>query len=380
MLRVQEPLLKGTLRGDQLEITASGSWTAVYAGELEPLVDYVGRDGGPVHAVVIDMGRVERFDTFGAWLLERLVREWRDAGCDPHVVNLSDNYRILAEEVHHANLTPPPVPKNESAFVTTLELTGRAMVDVGHDLIRIVRMLGEVAIVTGRIVAQPKRFRITSVIYQLERVGWRAVPIILLICFLVGCILAQQGLFNFRRFGAEVYVVDMIGILVLRELGVLIVSIMVAGRSGSAYTAELGSMRMREEIDALQTMGFDPTEILVLPRILALVISVPLLTFLGSMSALYGGALVAWGYGNVNPDIFLSRLKEAIDFHTFLVGMLKAPFMALIIGVVACVEGYAVQGSAESLGLHTTSSVVKSIFLVIVLDGFFAIFFAAVGM
>jgi phospholipid/cholesterol/gamma-HCH transport system permease protein len=251
---------------------------------------------------------------------------------------------------------------------------------VGQDLVRLVQMLGELAVVILRVATRPRTFRVTSVIYQLERVGWRAVPIIVLITFLVGSILAQQGLFNFRRFGAEVYVVDLIGILVLRELGVLIVAIMLAGRSGSSYTAEIGSMRMREEIDALRTMGLDPTEILVLPRVLALVIALPLLTFLGSMSALYGGALVAWAYGGVNPDIFLSRLKEAIDLNTFLVGMLKAPFMALIVGVVACVEGYAVQGSAESLGLHTTASVVKSIFLIIVLDGFFAMFFAAVGM
>lgn len=378
---VKQSLIRGVRRGgDHLEITASGSWTAVNAGVLEPLIDRIGRKGGPVRSVIIDMRQVERFDTFGAWLLERLVRRWKETGCELRVVDLSEIHQVLAEEVRHTNLAPPAVARREIAFVTTLELIGRTMVGVVYDLIRIVQILGEVAVVTGRIIARPRRLRLTSVVYQLERVGWRAVPIIVLMTFLIGCILAQQGLFNFRRFGAEVYVVDMIGILVLRELGVLVVSIMVAGRSGSAYTAELGSMRMREEIDALQTMGFDPTEILVLPRILALVIAVPLLTFLGSISALYGGALVAWGYGSVNPDIFLSRLKEAIDLNTFLVGMLKAPFMALIVGVVACVEGYAVQGSAESLGLHTTASVVKSIFLVIVLDGFFAIFFAAVGM
>jgi len=172
----------------------------------------------------------------------------------------------------------------------------------------------------------------------------------------------------------------MIGILVLRELGVLIVCIMVAGRSGSAYTAELGSMKMREEVDALRTMGFDPIEVLVLPRILALIIGVPILTFLGSIAALYGGGLVAWLYGGISPDIFLQRLKEAIDIQTFQVGMIKAPFMALVIGIVACVEGLKVKGSSESLGLQTTASVVKSIFLVIVLDGLFAIFFASIGM
>ena len=155
---------------------------------------------------------------------------------------------------------------------------------------------------------------------------------------------------------------------------------MVAGRSGSAYTAELGAMKMREEIDALRTMGFDPVEVLILPRIVALIIAVPILTFLGSMAALYGGGLVCWLYGGIDPEMFLSRLKEAITIGHFEVGMIKAPFMALVIGMVACVEGLAVKGSAESLGLQTTASVVESIFLVIVLDGFFAIFFASIGM
>ena len=181
-------------------------------------------------------------------------------------------------------------------------------------------------------------------VHHLEHVGWRAVPIIVLITFLIGCIIAQQGIFHFRNFGADVFVVDMVGMLVLREVGVLIVAIMVAGRSGSAYTAELGSMKMREEIDALRTMGFDPVEVLILPRILALVIGVPILTFLGAMAALYGGGLVAWLYGGIEPDVFLSRLREAISINHFMVGMIKAPFMALVIGIVACVEGLAVQG------------------------------------
>jgi phospholipid/cholesterol/gamma-HCH transport system permease protein len=201
-----------------------------------------------------------------------------------------------------------------------------------------------------------------------------------LITFLIGAIIAQQGIFHFRRFGADIYVIDMVGILVLREIGVLIVCIMVAGRSGSAYTAELGSMKMREEIDALRTMGFDPVEVLILPRIIALVIAVPLLTFLGSMAALYGGGMVTWLYGGIEPEVFLERLRDAISVQTFEVGMIKAPFMALVIGIVASVEGLQVKGSAESLGQKTTSSVVKAIFLVIVLDGCFAMFFASIGI
>jgi phospholipid/cholesterol/gamma-HCH transport system permease protein len=241
-------------------------------------------------------------------------------------------------------------------------------------------MLGAVSIALGRVAARPKRFRFTSMVHQLDNVGWRGVPIILLITFLVGAIIAQQGIFHFSKFGADIYVVDLVGILVLRELGVLVVCIMVAGRSGSAYTAELGSMKMREEIDALQTMGFDPVEILLLPRIVALIIGVPILTFFGSLAALYGGGLVCWLYGGIEPHVFIERLKEAISLDHFKVGMIKAPFMGLVIGIVACAEGLRVKGSAESLGIQTTNSVVESIFLVIVLDGLFAIFFASIGM
>jgi phospholipid/cholesterol/gamma-HCH transport system permease protein len=172
----------------------------------------------------------------------------------------------------------------------------------------------------------------------------------------------------------------MVGILISREIGVLLVTIMVAGRSGSSYTAELGSMKMREEIDALRTMGLDPVEVLIIPRVLALVIAVPALTFLGLMAALYGGGLVAWAYAGMSPAIFIQRLHDAVTVTHFEVGMIKAPFMALVIGVIACTEGLRVKGSAESLGEQTTTSVVKSIFLVIVLDGFFAIFFASIGM
>ena len=241
-------------------------------------------------------------------------------------------------------------------------------------------MIGALAAALGRAAAHPRTFRLTSMVHQMDRVGWRAVPIVLLITFLIGGILAQQGLFHFRQFGADVYVVDMVGILVLREVGVLMVAIMVAGRSGSSYTAELGSMKMREEIDALRTMGFDPIDVLILPRVLALIIAVPCLTFLGSMAALYGGGLMCWLYGGMSPEVYLSRMQEAISLQDFATGMIKAPFMALVIGVIAGTQGLEVKGSAASLGLKTTDSVVKSIFLVILLDGIFAMFFASIGM
>ena len=373
-------LISGQSRGDGLDLAAAGSWTAEHASTLEPQVDAVTRTNSQVRRVAIDVARIDRLDTFGAWLLERAMRTWTSQGCETRLIGLRDDYRGLFEKVHAGTHKLTPEPPKQNSIIATLESVGRNMAGAGGDFVMLAQMIGALMVAAKRVALRPWTFRLTSMINHLERVCWHAVPIILLITVLIGAILAQQGIFHFRKFGADIYVIDMVGVLVLREVGVLIVCIMVAGRSGSSYTAELGAMKMREEVDALRTMGFDPVEVLILPRIVALVIAVPVLTFLGSMAALYGGGVVAWAYGGIEPPVFLSRLQEAITVETFEVGILKAPFMALVIGVVACVEGLQVQGSAESLGEQTTNSVVKSIFLVIVLDGMFAMFFASIGM
>jgi phospholipid/cholesterol/gamma-HCH transport system permease protein len=373
------PTLTAALSAERLAIAAAGAWTVEHAHVLEVLVEGASRQRQKVSRVSIDLSAVDRLDTFGAWLIERLARGWKAAGLEASVVGLPEDYRGLLAEVSSVNRKPVPPSSSLNWIGNILENVGRSVAGTGRDLIRIVNMVGEAAVSTGHVLIRPTTFRFTSVVHHLDRVGLQAVPIVLLITFLLGAILAQQGIFHFRRFGAELYVVDMIGILVLREVGVIMVCIMVAGRSGSAYTAELGAMKMREEIDALRTMGFAPIEVLVLPRLIALVIALPILTFLGSMAALYGGGLVCWLYGGVTPEIFIARLRDAISVDHFAIGMIKAPFMALMIGLVACTEGLQVRGSAESLGLHTTASVVKSVFLVIVMDGFFAMFFAAIG-
>jgi phospholipid/cholesterol/gamma-HCH transport system permease protein len=374
-----KPTLYATAGAPELELAAAGAWTASHAGELEALIDDVAADLGHGDAS-IDMHKVEAFDTYGAWLLERLVRARKARGGETAIVALPKHYRDLVTAMQGASLEPPPARVRENPLIASVETLGKTMVDIGNDLLAIANMLGAIGAATGRVLMRPRTFRFTSAVHHLDRVGLQAVPIILLITFLIGGIIAQQGFFHFRKFGAETYVVDMVGILILREIGVLIVAIMVAGRSGSSYTAELGSMKMREEIDALRTMGLDPIEVLILPRVFALIIALTMLSFIGSMAALYGGGLVAWFYGGMSPDIFIARLKEAISITHFKVGMIKAPFMALVIGVVACAQGFAVKGSAESLGLQTTASVVKAIFLVIVLDGLFAIFFASIDM
>jgi phospholipid/cholesterol/gamma-HCH transport system permease protein len=374
-----KPTLYATAAAPDLALAAAGAWTAPHAGELEALIDDVAADLGHGDAS-IDMHKVEAFDTYGAWLLERLVRERKARGGETTIVALPEHYRDLVTTVQAASLERPQAPARENPLIASVEKVGKSMADIGNDLLAIANMLGAIGAATGRVILRPSTFRFTSAVHHLDRVGLQAVPIILLITFLIGGIIAQQGFFHFRKFGAESYVVDMLGILILREIGVLIVAIMVAGRSGSSYTAELGSMKMREEIDALRTMGLDPIEVLILPRVVALILALTMLTFIGSMAALYGGGLVAWFYGGMSPDIFIARLKEAISLTHFKVGMIKAPFMALVIGVVACAQGFAVKGSAESLGLQTTASVVKAIFLVIVLDGLFAVFFAAIDM
>ncbi len=369
-----------TADGKHLALKASGTWTAEHAAELERIIDDATRRHEPARSVDIDLARLERLDTFGAWLIERLTRAFVVRGSTARIIGLSDTDRGLMEELRLVNQAPKQRIVRPNRILAALESLGRGIAEIGWSLVLLVQLLGALSAVVLGTIAHPARLRMTSIVHHLERVGWRAVPIIVLSTFMIGAILAQQGIFRFRTVGLDVYVVDMVSVLVLREVGVLIVCVMVAGRSGSAYTAEIGSMKMREEIDALRTMGLDPIEVLVLPRIVALVIAVPLLTFIGSMAALYGAGLVCWLYGGMAPEIFIERLREAIWLPTFAVGMIKAPFMALMIGLVACVEGFEVEGSAASLGMKTTASVVKSIFLVIALDGVFAMFFAGIGM
>jgi phospholipid/cholesterol/gamma-HCH transport system permease protein len=372
-------LLTGQVSGERLDLAAAGEWTADHADALERRVMQVTPAGrGAVKAMRIDMKGVAKIDTYGAWLLERLRRVAAERGLRADVVGLPEQFRVIVETVHQTAEMPDPERLRRRGVADWLESVGENVAEVGKAGAQFAQMFGAVAVAWLRALVRPRTFRFTSMVNQVDLVGWRAVPIILLITFLIGAILAQQGIFHFRKFGADIFVVDMVGILVLREVGVLIVCVMVAGRSGSAYTAELGSMKMREEVDALRTMGFDPISVLVLPRIIALIVAVPMLTFLGEMSALYGAGLVASLYGNIQPEVFLQRLREVISTDHFMVGMIKAPFMALVIGIVACVRGLDTKGSAESLGMQTTSAVVQSIFLVIVLDGIFAVFFAAI--
>ncbi len=363
--------------GEATHFALAGEWVLASSALVEKQATAIASEGRGAGRAILDLTRVTRLDTAGAWVIGRSIDELTHAGVEVFVEGARPEYALLLQETHFRRFERRK-PRSGNAFVDMLAELGRSVVNAFRDLYRGVGFFGEFVTAAGRIVTSARRFRVTSLVYHIENFGFRSIPIIALINLLVGAIVAQQGIFQLRRFGASSYAVDLIGILVLRELGVLLTSIMIAGRSGSAITAELGSMKMREEIDALRVMGLSPMEVLVTPRILALIVALPLLTFIADMAALFGGLLVSWVYGGISPAAYLSLLQQAIGRNTFLVGLIKAPFMAFVIGLVAAMEGMGTEGSAESLGRHVTASVVKSIFMVIVIDGLFAVFFAAI--
>jgi phospholipid/cholesterol/gamma-HCH transport system permease protein len=372
------PQIRVDVRVGSAVLALDGSWIARRARLAEAAISAALQELGATARVTLDLEGVDRIDTAGAWLVERTRRGLVDAGANVDLKAPQDKQRILIEEVraHYAD-APPPRPAER--FVDLLADFGKGVVGASEDMVDGTSYMGLFTMALVRSIANPARLRFTSIVHHLEMIGLRSVPIIALISFLVGGIVAQQGIFQLNTFGAPTLVVDLVGILTLRELALLLTSIMIAGRSGSSITAELGSMKMREEIDALHVIGLDPMEVLILPRVIALLFAMPMLTFISAMSALFGAGIVAFFYGGISPEIFLFRLQNAVGLHTFLVGMIKAPFMALVIGLIATMEGMGVDGSAESLGRQTTSSVVKSIFMVIVVDGIFAMFFAGIN-
>ena len=373
----QGPSLRAGVGADGDLLSAEGDWTAAHAADLDRLAH-----AAPAHVrkLTINLEGVGRLDTFGVWALERLRRSVVEAGAQASLTIPPDARADLFAGVDKALARPSGPSGRRDRWGTLLHRMGRSAETFAVDFAAFLDLTGRLTFCFAQGLRHPARLRLRSAVHHLDRTGLRAVPIIALMCFLIGCILAQQGFFHFQRFGATDYVVDLVTILVLREIGVLLVTIMVAGRSGSAYTAEIGSMKMREEIDALRTMGLDPVEYLILPRILALIVAAPLLTVIGNAAALYGAGVVAWIYGDMSPAVYIERLHEAASHIDLEVGLIKAPVMAFVIGAVAALEGMKVQGSAESLGLGATASVVRSIFFVIVLDGIFAVLFAAVGM
>ncbi|MBU2148245.1 MAG: ABC transporter permease [Alphaproteobacteria bacterium] len=362
-----------------LTCALSGNWTTRRVARVDRTMRDIA-DKLATGGLVLDLSGIGRMDTAGAWLIERLIVDARARGVETRLEGQNEVATILLDAVREAaeNRDGQPRKPEAGVFVRFFMTVGERVYEMRDDFMAAMNILG--ATIRG---GQMKLDRGHSVNFaaifnQMDRMGVGAIPVVVLMSGIVGAIVAQQGAYQLSYFGADIFVVDLVGVLILRELGVLMTAIMIAGRSGSAITAEISSMKMREEIDALTVIGLNPIGVLVFPRLVALVVALPCLTILANFSALGGGILVSWLYSDIPPVAFIDRLRVAIDLSTIFAGLIKAPFMALIIGIIGAVEGMKVEGSAESLGRHVTASVVKSIFVVIVLDGAFAVFYASI--
>lgn len=370
-----------------LRAELSGRWVVANVAGLERALDALPGEAGKGGAMVdgraleIDLTAVEAIDTVGAWLVHRTAARWQRAGGAPRITGVNADYEVLLGQVAKADRPAPEKPRRHGLVSRVVHNFGRSVSLAGRESLSLISFLGEtIAALLRLIFLHPGRFRLTSTFAQAQKAGLEAMPIVGLISFLIGIVIAYQGVDQLAMFGAQIFVVNLVAISVLRELGILLAAIVIAGRSGSSFTAQIGSMKLNEEVDAMRTLGLDPIEVLVVPRVLALVVMLPCLAFFADMMGLLGGMLMSWGVLGIPPDVFMNRLADSVSWKTFAVGIIKAPFFAVTIAVVGCLEGLRVEGSSESVGQRTTQSVVKSIFLVIVLDAVFSIFFATVGI
>ena len=361
-------------------LQVSGDWTLAHYTELKHLSETL--RGQYDTDTPIDLNGLGALDTAGASLLVELLGSERLGKSAEHPdCTISSADRALLQTVYQS-LTDFCVPIKEpeiSVSVQLLTRIGRAVDTVWQDTLQLLGFVGLILETIARGLFRPKRWRITPVIAHIEQTGLDAAPIVALLTFLVGAVVAFLGATVLASFGASIFTVDLVGFAFLREFGVLLTAILMAGRTASAFTAQIGSMKANEEIDAIRTLGLDPMELLVVPRVLALLVALPLLTFLAMICGIIGGAVVCAVSLDISPAMFLSLLQSDIGVQHFLVGLVKAPIFAFLIAAIGCLEGFKVSGSAESVGAHTTSSVVQSIFVVIVLDAVAALFFMEMG-
>jgi phospholipid/cholesterol/gamma-HCH transport system permease protein len=372
------PWIETKPQGETLQITLGGAWVTqsldVRAGALDAT------PAGGARQITLDIAAVEAMDTAGAWLVYKTTRQFRAQGLTVELIGAGKATASLIETVAKSDVPCPPQPKPENAFVAILLRLGAATIFVlreGRDLLN---FLGHTTIVLARTALRPTRLRWTAWISHMEQAGLNAMPIVGLISFLIGVVLAYQGADQLARFGAQIFTVNLVGVGVLREMGILLTAIMVAGRSGSAFTAQIGTMTVNEEVDAMRAIGLDPMEVLVLPRVLALILVMPLLTFYADIMGLLGGAVMATATLDISFVRFARQLSEAVTMWSFWIGIIKAPIFGFVIGLVGCYEGLKVSRSAESVGRQTTRAVVEAVFLVIVLDALFSIMFSYLGI
>ena len=367
----------GMTGADFTVIDRDGTRTLAFSGavtlsQLGELPNRLERE--PPSADIIDLSDVTKMDTIGAWVVHRLARD-----IDAKIVGANDDNAHLISQVTRSDVPMKVRPDHELPLVRVLGEIGEATQIAGRTLLGLLGFFGAICIGLANVLRHPSRFRVDAVIQRFEIVGVKAFGIIGLMSFLIGLVIAQQGAVQLQQFGFESFTINLVGRITFRELGILMTAIMVAGRSGSAFAAELGTMKLTEEIDAMRTIGISPIEALVLPRILATVLMLPLLGFYASIVAVIGGGLFCWTVLGIQPVTYIQRIREVVPMTDVYIGLIKAVVFGLIISASGCYQGLQVEGNAEQVGLRTTASVVQAIFLVIVLDAMFAVFFTGIG-
>jgi phospholipid/cholesterol/gamma-HCH transport system permease protein len=372
------PWFRADRDGQTLRLTAGGPWTVYHAATVDSGLRQIDTEG--LSVAEIDASQVDSLDTTGAWLLLRTQAHFKDAGLNVTRLDFPESYRPLVGIIDSEHVVVPGAIVPHASFRAFLERVGRATYAVLCQGTGILGYIGRITIEWFKTLYAPQRhFRFIATAHQVEQVGINALPIVGLLMFLVGVVLAYQGADQLSQYGLDILTVNALGIGVLRELGVLLTAIIIAGRSGSAFTAEIGTMKVNEEIDAMQTMGLNIDDVLILPRVTGLVIALPFLTFFADIMALIGGAMMCYFQLGITVPAFIRQLHEAVNVNTFLVGMIKAPVFAYVIGMVGCYEGLNVERNAASVGKLTTRAVVESVFLVIVLDAGFSVMFSILG-
>ncbi len=372
------PRLDARLDGACLVVALGGRWTTGAIDRQDAALAALEPDGA--QRARIELAEIDELDTTGAWLVYRTARELRRRGLEVDLSGGDRDQHDLIDTVAAHDVPCPGPPPAVNPLVTLLLRVGQATVEVLAEARDLVNFLGHTTVVLLRSLARPRSIRWTSLVSHMEQAGLNALPIVGLMSFLIGMVLAYQGADQLARFGAQIFTVNLVGYGVLREMGILLTAILVAGRSGSAFTAQIGTMKVNEEVDAMRTIGLDPMEVLVIPRVLALMLALPLLTFYADMLGLMGGMVIAYVELDISVLQFARQLNSGVTLWSFWVGIIKAPIFAFIIAMVGCFEGLKVSRSAESVGRRTTAAVVEAIFLVIVLDALASILFSNIGI
>ncbi|MBT8355681.1 MAG: ABC transporter permease [Desulfofustis sp.] len=358
------------------QVSAGGFWTIDQLSELQPAVDRLKIDG--TVATDIDFKQIERMDTAGACLAVRLLDRLEVKS--PQQVHANEAVDSIMATVLRYKRSAASDPAESNALIKIIERIGKATLEALDLTACFVVFIGNITRHLLGTVGRPVRFRFSQTMTQIELSGFNAIPIISLISFLIGIVIAYQGALQLGKLGADIYTIDLLAVTILREMGILLAAVVIAGRSGSTFAAEIGSMKLNEELDAMHTIGMNPMEVLVLPRLIGLTLSLPILTLIANFFGVIGGGLMVWLVMDISPTLFVIQFINSLSPWTFWIGIMKAPVFAAVIAVIGCYEGMQVSGSAESLGAHTTRAVVESIFLIIVFDALFSIFFGVIGI